>query len=98
MSEPTRGIAAPAGSVVVNIERFVLDGFGFTAAHGAIAQRALEQELARLIAQAPRDARWHGGAAPTVAAPVVHVAGAPEPGRLGRDIAHSVFATLRSSP
>jgi hypothetical protein len=98
MNEPTRGIAAPAGSVVVHIERVVLDGFGFSAANGASVQRALEQELARLIAQAPRDARWHAGAAPTAAAPVVQMGGAPEPGRLGRDIAHSVFATLRNSP
>jgi hypothetical protein len=98
MNDRTREITPPAGSVVVHIERLVLDGFGYTSAHGAIAQRALEQELARLFAQAPRDASWHGGAAPTVAAPVVHVGSAPEPGRLGRDIAHSVFATLRSAP
>ena len=85
-------------SVSVSIERLVLDGFGFTPAQGAVVQRALECELARLVhADAGRSA-WRGGALSAAAAPAVQLAGHAQPASVGQGIARSLFAALGGQP
>ena len=83
--------------VALHIEHLVLDGLGLTRAQGALVQQAMERELARLAAQ-PDKGRWQAGALPGTAAPVLRLATTPQPARVGRDIARSLFATLRSAP
>jgi hypothetical protein len=87
----------PARPVSLTIERLVLDGLGFTPAQGALVRLALEQELLRLLSRPGGDAGWHGVAAPAVTAPRVPLAATPQPARLGREIAHSLYASLRST-
>jgi len=84
-------------SAALHIERLVLDGLGFTPAQGAVVQRAMAHELARLAAR-PGEGRWQAGAQPAAVAPVLRLAGTPQPARVGRDLARSLFATLRSTP
>jgi hypothetical protein len=83
--------------VTVHIERLVLDGLGFTPAQGALVQGALVQEFARLAARAGADG-WHADAMPAATAPALRLHGTPQPARVGRDLARSLFATLRSAP
>ena len=85
-------------SVSVSIERLVLDGFGFTWAQGALVQRALECELARLVEGSGSRIAWSGGAVPAAAAPLVRLAGPAQATHLGRDIARSLFAALGAEP
>ena len=91
-------------SVSVSIERLVLDGFGFTPAQGAVVQRALEHELARLVERSgSRDGSaarvaWSGGAVPAATAPLVRLSGPAQPACLGRDIARSLFTAMGAKP
>jgi hypothetical protein len=82
--------------ISVHIERLVVDGLPLTAAQAARMQRALERELARLIARHGDVAAWAGGAAqPTagVASPALPW-DAARPYQLGRALAHRVFTSL----
>ncbi|NML46846.1 hypothetical protein HHL11_24085 [Ramlibacter sp. G-1-2-2] len=81
--------------VALHIERLVLEGLGFTPAQGALVQRAMERELTRLAA---RPGPWQAGAQRVAAAPALRLAGPPQPARVGRELARSLFATLRGAP
>jgi hypothetical protein len=91
----TRARTAP---VALTIERLVLDGFNLTRAQGVAVQRAIEHELAQLFTQPTHAAPWSSGSVPSVPATNLRVAAAPHPTQLGREVAHSAFATLRSAP
>ncbi|HWO26252.1 MAG TPA: hypothetical protein VNO30_46310 [Kofleriaceae bacterium] len=96
--------------ITVHIERLVLDGLPLTGAQMARMQRALERELASIIAQGGDLPAWAGGgavhAAPAApAAPATPATAAPavpwdatRPHQLGCALAHSVFASLNGQP
>ena len=95
MRAPTRRASAP---VTLHVERLVLEGLGLTRAQAAVVQRAFERELGRLVVQSEHGAQWHGNRVPVAAATAVHLDGAVRPAQLGRDVARSVYSTLRNSP
>ena len=90
--------ASTPGPVTLHVERLVLDGLGLTRAQGAIVQRAFERELARLVVHSEQGAAWQGSRIPSVAATAVQTDGSVRPAQLGRDVARSVYSTLRKSP
>lgn len=77
----------------LNIERIVLDGLPLSRMQANQLRGALEQELARLLADGPRQ-DWHGAALHSVSAPAVSVTAPVQPLELGRAIARSVHASL----
>lgn len=82
--------------VKVRIDRLVLDGLPVTAAQGPLVRRAVEVELARLLAATdPRGLARTGGASPVERAPGVRLAGGEGPGVLGTRIARSVHGVLQ---
>ena len=90
-------MAAP-GPVSLHIERLVLDGFSLNAAQSVQVQHALERELARLAADLRGGAVWRTGVVQTAPASAVHVAGPLRPAQLGREVARSLFSSLRLEP
>lgn len=98
MTEPARRPSASASPVAVHVERLVLDGLGLTRTQGAVVQRAFERELTRLFTRSAGVTPWNGGGVPSIPAASVRVDGAPRPAQLGRDVARSIFSSLRNSP
>jgi hypothetical protein len=94
-------MTAPRPPISVHIERLVLDGLPPTAAQTARMQRALERELASLIARDGDLAAWAGAGAAHPTAPMAAPAvpwDATRPHQLGRALAHTVFASLKGPP
>ena len=80
--------------VSLHIERIVLDGFPVTTPGSTMQiQTAVQNELTRLLNQ--------NGLPPTsvslaaITAPDFQITGKPAPAELGRNIARSIFASLR---
>ncbi len=89
--------AAPSASrpLRLHIERVTLQGLPMTPAQSRQFSAALSGELQRLA----RDPGWPAGATsqalPGVLAPTVTVPAGASPGALGREVARSVFDSLR---
>jgi hypothetical protein len=79
----------------LHIERLVLDGLPLTGAEGARVGRAVERELARLLAK-PRaaDALRRGGTVPDLRAPPFELGAGDRPDAIGRKIARAVHGGL----
>ena len=79
----------------VHIERLVLEGLPLSRAHGPLVQRAVEAELARLLAGngIANDLRSAGTIPRAVGSPVQYASEA-SPQQLGTQIAQSVHAGL----
>jgi len=97
MRVPTRRTSAST-PVTLHVERLVLEGLGLTRAQAGLVQRAFERELTRLVTHAERGGDWRGTRVPAVTATAVHIDGTARPTQLGRDVARSVYSTLRKSP
>jgi hypothetical protein len=86
---------SPGAPSSLHIERLVIDGLALTPAQSAQLHHTLKGELAQLLSEnrtAPQgfaSAMWR---APNIAAPTQ-----PSPTALGRAIARSLFALLRTS-
>lgn len=95
---PAKGFArprpAPRGPVTLHIERLVLDGLGLTPAQASRVQAAMEAELTRLVGRP--SSSWQAGAMPALAAPGLRLSHPPRPAQLGRDIARSLYHSLRN--
>jgi hypothetical protein len=82
-------------AIELRIDRLILEGLPLTAAQGALVQRAVEQELARLLAEGGLAEGWHaGGAAPLVQGSAITLAPGGSPAQLGAQIAQSVYSGL----
>jgi hypothetical protein len=80
----------------VNIGRLVLDGLPVTPAQGPQVRRAVEAELARLLATTdPRGLARFAGASPAARAPGLSLDGGEGPRALGARIARSVHGALQ---
>ena len=95
-SASLRGSSSRAASLSLHIERLVLDGVALTPAQGEQLQLAMRQELERLAQR--RMGPRQGGAVPVVAAPALTLSNPLRPARLGRDIARSLYGSLRRLP
>ena len=84
--------------VSLRVERLVLEGLDLTHAQAVVVQRSFERELTRLVTQSGHGANWRGATVPAMPAAPVHTDGTPRPAQLGRDVARSVYSTLRKSP
>lgn len=80
--------------VRVHIETLVLEGLALEPAHGAVVERALREELERLLAGPPGTGRL------PPAAPDGHGVGHPlewtGPAALGRELARTLFRGVES--
>lgn len=87
-------------SVHVHIEHLVLDGFAITPAERTHLQKAVEQELARMLATPrPQHAEAHplsraGGAVPSTTAGPFNPPRESTPTQLGHHIAQSIHGGL----
>jgi hypothetical protein len=81
--------------IELHIDRLVLEGLPLSAAQGALVQRAVEAELARLLAEGGLSESWHlGGAVPVVRGSALSLAPRGDPAQLGAQIAQSVYSGL----
>ena len=81
-------------TIELRIDRLVLEGLPLSAAQGALVQRAVEQELARLLAEGGLAESWHGGALPLVQAAGITLAPGGSPAEMGAQIARSIYSGL----
>jgi len=82
-------------AIELRIDRLILEGLPLSAAQGALVQRAVEQELARLLAEGGLSESWHaGGAAPVVQGGAITLAPGASPAQMGAQIAQSVYSGL----
>jgi len=82
-------------AIELRIDRLILEGLPLSAAQGALVQRAVEQELARLLAEGGLAESWHaGGALPLVQAAGITLAPGGSPAEMGAQIARSVYSGL----
>jgi len=82
-------------SIELRIDRLVLEGLPLSAAQGALVQRAVEQELARLLAEGSLGESWQrGGALPVVQGGAITLTPAVNPTQMGVQIAQSVYSGL----
>jgi hypothetical protein len=78
-------------NVRLNIDRLVIDGIDVSAADRPRLQRAVESELARLIARDGIHRELASGiAVPSISVPAIGVGATPTPQHLGNAIASSV--------
>ncbi len=81
--------------IELRIDRLVLEGLPLSAAQGALVQRAVEQELARLLAEGGLAQSWGTGAAlPVVQAAGITLKPGESPAQVGAQIARSVYSSL----
>jgi len=93
-----RAPAPTSSSVTWHIERLVLDGWNLNALQRVQVGASLEQELARLVRRTPSTwSEGSGTALPRVIAPAIPLAAQSTPAQLGREVARSIFASLRSA-
>lgn len=81
------------GSVHLQIERLVLDGFPLNASQAARLQLTVEQELGRMLATTPPES-WTSGATRQLPATPIHLAPGNSPAIWGRQIARTLFTTI----
>lgn len=82
-------------NVRLHIERVVLEGIDLAPHERPLFQAALEAELGRLLGEGGVSAALAGGAAlPAVRAGGIEIGGEPNPGRLGRQVAGSVYGGI----
>ncbi len=85
-------------AIELRIDRLVLEGLPLSAAQGALVQRAVELELARLLAEGGLAESWHtGGAAPLIQGGAITLSPGGGPAQLGAQIAQSVYSGLGGS-
>jgi hypothetical protein len=82
-------------TVSLHIERLVLDGFPVAPGSTMQIQVAVQNELTRLLTQ--NGLRHAGYALQSTTAPGFQVVGNPAPMELGRNIARSIFESLKRS-
>lgn len=82
-------------NVVLTIERLVLDGLDVSAADAESIELAVQTELARLLAEAPRPSPRSFDIARARSAPLALSRGA-DSAQIGRSIAQSVHGELSS--
>ncbi len=81
--------------IELRIDRLVLEGLPLSAAQGALVQRAIEAELARLLAEGGLAQSWDKGAAlPAVQAAGITLSPGGSPAQMGAQIAQSVYSSL----
>lgn len=95
MSSP-RAPSAQSPAMTVHIERLVLHGVPLTSAQSGRLQSALQHELKRLTAEG--SGTWRAGATPLLVGPALCVSSPARPAELGRDIARSLYQSLRILP
>lgn len=84
-------------AVRVSIERLGIEGVNLTSRQGAQMQGAVERELARLLQAQPLALRADAIAG-LRAPPLSSILGAdPDPDALGMEIAHKLFAAIRTT-
>ncbi|MGW8392262.1 hypothetical protein [Pseudoduganella sp. HUAS MS19] len=81
----------------VHIERIVLEGLDPGPSQLPRLQAAIEQELARLLAQGDGQAPLKSGSSRAVAGGVLELAGSPATPELGRRIAHATYEGIQRS-
>ena len=82
-------------NIELRIDRLVLEGLPLSAAQGALVQRAVEQELARLLAEGGLAESWQkGGALPVMQGSAITLAPGGSPVQMGAQIAQSVYSGL----
>ncbi len=82
-------------AIELRIDRLVLEGLPLSAAQGALVQRAVELELARLLAEGGLAESWHaGGAVPLAQGGAITLSPGGSPAQLGAQIAQSVYSGL----
>ncbi len=82
-------------AIELRIDRLVLEGLPLSAAQGALVQRAVELELARLLAEGGLAESWHaGGAVPQVQGGAITLSPGGSPAQMGAQIAQSVYSGL----
>lgn len=82
-------------SVRLHIERLVLEGIELGAGERPLLQAAMEAELGRLLTEGGIGTGLSGGGAvPSVRASGFEMGAEHDPGRLGRQIAGSVYGGL----
>ena len=82
----------------LHIERLVLEGLPITTTEGAVIHKAIEHELARMLASRSPASDWGtGGAIAQLGAPQIAIHATERPQALGRRIAHSVYGGVAGS-
>ncbi len=82
-------------NIELRIDRLVLEGLPLSAAQGALVQRAVETELARLLSEGRLAERWQkSGALPVVQGGAISLAPGGSPAQMGAQIAQSVYSGL----
>lgn len=83
--------------IALHIERLVLDGVPLGAAQGARLRRAVEQELARLIARGGLPDAGQGGAVARADAGAIRMRPRDDADALGRKIAQAAYRGIGGS-
>jgi hypothetical protein len=86
------------GGVSMRIDRLVIDGLDLTPAQGAAVAQSLERELRSLLRATAGNVGWSGGAMAAAVAPTFRLPTSIQPVELGRELARSVYATLKARP
>jgi hypothetical protein len=90
-SQPSTTPAQP--TVQLHIDRLVVDESLLAGGRSGALQAAMETELARLLAERGLTPVTEG-AIPSLTARNIQIADQTRPAQLGRQIAHSVYATI----
>ncbi len=85
--------------IELRIDRLVLEGLPLSAAQGELVQKAIEAELARLLAEGGLAQSWDKGAAlAAVQAAGITLSPGGSPAQMGAQIAQSVYSSLGGAP
>jgi hypothetical protein len=84
-----------AKAVSLHIERLVLDGIPVARSSAMQIQIAVQQELTRLLSENGKALPQMGYALQAATAPGFHMGGDPTPKDLGKNIAQSIFESLK---
>jgi putative IMPACT (imprinted ancient) family translation regulator len=95
--KPDPSILPSRPDINLHIERLVLDGVPLGSADVPLLQAAMEQELGRLLSSAPPQ-EWSGGDIAQCAARPVHLAAGGSARAWGRQVAASLFSSIRTDP
>lgn len=81
-------------TIKVHIDRLIMDGMPVKGHEGAVVQRAMEEELARLITEGGLSTEFASGRAyPEVPSRNISVSGSDAKG-IGREIARAVYGGI----
>lgn len=82
-------------NISVHIERLILDGLPIGPGQGALAQAAVEAEMARLLAAGGLATNMESDAAlSSISAGTIHLTTESRPSQLGRQIAATIYGAL----